>query len=90
MTCMSMYKSTEISIPVKVDKKFDLCPFLPLLLPRHHPSSPPPLRPPIRQSYILSMWVKDDNREKEKHSFQRRRPPCSVQTLRLHQPAETS
>lgn len=27
MTCMSMYKSTEIFIPVKVDEHFDICPF---------------------------------------------------------------
>lgn len=68
MTCMSMYKSTEISIPVKVDQKFDLCPFLTspsnIAGPRRH-SSTRPCRP---SSYYPVEVMRDDGREKEKHS----------------------
>lgn len=65
---MSMYKSTEISIPVKVDQKFDLCPFLTspsnIAGPRRH-SSTRPCRP---SSYYPVEVMRDDGREKEKHS----------------------
>lgn len=63
-----MYKSTEISIPVKVDQKFDLCPFLTspsnIAGPRRH-SSTCPCRP---SSYYPVEVMRDDGREKEKHS----------------------
>lgn len=63
-----MYKSTEISIPVKVDQKFDLCPFLTspsnIAGPRRH-SSTRPCRP---SSYYPVEVMRDDGREKEKHS----------------------
>lgn len=57
-----MYKSTEISIPVKVDELFDLCPF-----PTAHLTCPH--FGPAPSNFSPVVWVRGDSRRAETHKF---------------------
>lgn len=76
-----MYKSTEISIPVKVDKQFDLRPFLPLSLPpRTSAVLSSTSQPPIPSVLLLSRWWETTAERERLVAF--RVPVCHAQFRR--------